>query len=170
MDKEKLSKYSISKRFKSIKIDYDENNNPIILKKDLDRGLMNLINAGLLPKNADLSFAFEQDCKPLKTFPNKDSFYEGVETSSTYETSRRVVTGENKNSVFITHNDSEVCVLPKISDSSLKTEKRSRKSKKPTIKKPGFYEIFNNVLLFSNFNIVPNETFQLFKERNEDRW
>ena len=40
---------------------YDENNQPIIKKEELEKGLYNMINKGLIPKGADLSPAFENN-------------------------------------------------------------------------------------------------------------
>ena len=40
---------------------YDENNQPIIKKEELEKGLYNMVNKGLIPKGADLSPAFENN-------------------------------------------------------------------------------------------------------------
>ena len=62
MDPAKRIQYStINKIPKANIVLYDESNQPIIKKEELDKGLYNMINKGLIPKGADLSPAFENN-------------------------------------------------------------------------------------------------------------
>ncbi len=62
MDPQKRIQYStMNKMPKANIVLYDENNQPIIKKEELDKGLYNMINKGLIPKGADLSPAFENN-------------------------------------------------------------------------------------------------------------
>ena len=62
MDPAKRIQYStMNKITKANIVLYDENNQPIIKKEELDKGLYNMINKGLIPKGADLSPAFENN-------------------------------------------------------------------------------------------------------------
>ena len=62
MDPAKRIQYSaINKLPKANIVLYDENNQPIIKKEELSKGLYNMINKGLIPKGADLSPAFENN-------------------------------------------------------------------------------------------------------------
>ena len=62
MDPAKRIQYSTANKIPKANIVlYDENNQPIIKKEELDKGLYNMINKGLIPKGADLSPAFENN-------------------------------------------------------------------------------------------------------------
>ena len=62
MDPSKRIQYSaFNKLPKANIVLYDENNQPIIKKEELEKGLYNMINKGLIPKGADLSPAFENN-------------------------------------------------------------------------------------------------------------
>ena len=62
MDPSKRIQYSaFNKMPKANIVLYDENNQPIIKKEELEKGLYNMINKGLIPKGADLSPAFENN-------------------------------------------------------------------------------------------------------------
>ena len=62
MDPAKRIQYSaFNKLPKANIVLYDENNQPIIKKEELSKGLYNMINKGLIPKGADLSPAFENN-------------------------------------------------------------------------------------------------------------
>ena len=62
MDPSKRIQYSAFNKIPKANIVlYDENNQPIIRKEELDKGLYNMINKGLIPKGADLSPAFENN-------------------------------------------------------------------------------------------------------------
>lgn len=62
MDPMKRIKYNILSRTATANVvTYDKHNQPIIKKEELDKGLYNMINKGLIPKGADLSPAFENN-------------------------------------------------------------------------------------------------------------
>ena len=62
MDPSKRIQYSAFNKIPKANIVlYDENNQPIIKKEELEKGLYNMINKGLIPKGADLSPAFENN-------------------------------------------------------------------------------------------------------------
>ena len=51
MNPEKRFKYSVlNKHFNSNAITYDKNKQPIIRKEELDKGLLNMVYKGLIPK------------------------------------------------------------------------------------------------------------------------
>ena len=62
MDPSKRIQYSAFNKIPKANIVlYDENNQPIIKKEELEKGLYNMVNKGLIPKGADLSPAFENN-------------------------------------------------------------------------------------------------------------
>lgn len=48
------------------KQEYNNYNKPIIVREDFDKGLYEMINQGLIPKNADLTMAFSRNGNPFK--------------------------------------------------------------------------------------------------------
>lgn len=55
---------------------YDNYYKPILVKEDFDKGLYNMINRGLIPKNADLTLAFSRKGNPLKFNPEEFEKYD----------------------------------------------------------------------------------------------
>lgn len=71
MDKSKLLKYANNNRPTNFQgVVYDSNKRPIITQEEMDRGMLNMINKGLVPKNADLTPAFNREGNPF-TLTNK---------------------------------------------------------------------------------------------------
>ena len=128
----------------------------------------------MLPRNADLTPAFENAGNPFKIFKNLNTYNEHIETLSTMESSRRCNTEQNKNNLFIT-NDISDSMLP-IIDSPKEFNMFKSQMKKPDLfSKPILDKIdqivnYSSILLFSNFKIVQNQTYLDFKERNQENW
>jgi IQ domain-containing protein H len=71
MDKSKLLKYANSNRANYYQgVLYDANKRPIITQEEMNRGMLNMIYKGLVPKNADLTPAFNREGNPF-TLTNK---------------------------------------------------------------------------------------------------
>jgi len=76
MDKGLISKYSVSHRMAAAnKTVYDENNRPKITKEEVDKGMLNMIYKGLIPKYADLTPGFHRGGNPIKTSTNMKDLY-----------------------------------------------------------------------------------------------
>jgi hypothetical protein len=66
MDKSKLIKYANINRGNYYQgVTYDAHNRPIITQDEMNRGMLNMIYKGLVPKNADLTPAFDREGNPL---------------------------------------------------------------------------------------------------------
>ena len=53
----------------------DENRRPKITKEEMDKGMLNMIYKGLIPKYADLTPGFHRDGNPMKTTSNLKDMY-----------------------------------------------------------------------------------------------
>ncbi len=54
---------------------YDDNNRPKITKDEVDKGMLNMIYKGLIPKFADLTPGFQRNGCPIKTTTNMRDLY-----------------------------------------------------------------------------------------------
>jgi hypothetical protein len=67
---------------------YDENGKPKITKEEMEKGMYNMVNKGLIPKYADLTPGFTRNGNPMKTTANVRDLYgkrdvrEEIETES----------------------------------------------------------------------------------------
>lgn len=67
MSKEKMKHYStINKQYNYHCNRYNEMNQPIITQKNMTKGLLNMIHRGLIPKDADVTPAFESNGHPMQ--------------------------------------------------------------------------------------------------------
>ena len=67
---------------------FDENNRPKITKDEIEKGMLNMIYRGMIPKFADLTPGFNRHGNPIKTSSNmkdlygKYNFREEIETEN----------------------------------------------------------------------------------------
>lgn len=65
MDKKKIQKFAHDKKNLFVSVNYDKNNLPIITQEELNRGMLSMINRGIIPKQADLTPAFQREGHPM---------------------------------------------------------------------------------------------------------
>jgi len=65
MDRKKLQKFAFNKRTFFNSVNLDKNKIPIITPEEIERGLLSMINRGVIPKQADLTPAFNRDGHPI---------------------------------------------------------------------------------------------------------
>ena len=174
MDPSKRIQYSTSLQ-KSLRnnnniVSYDKHKNPIIKKEELDKGILYLIQRGLIPKGADLSPAFENNGgNPLKI--NKD-FEEKEEESNEYQYD--ILQEDNnkfiEDNLFITKADgTNKLSSNEISKSNLKDNLNDYIEKDKLI-----FEKNKNqkrkTIMFSNFAVVENDDYKIFYKNNIDKW
>ena len=188
MDPAKRIQYStMNKITKANIVLYDENNQPIIKKEELDKGLYNMINKGLIPKGADLSPAFENNGgNPMQiNMRFKEDFTKKVEKDE-------IVFNKTKGSMKIdlskrgNKNDSDGFFITKpqevinniqppminemdnkiqdIEDIQDNNEDTSFPNNEIIEKKK------KRILIISNFQAVRNEEYYLFYNENIDIW
>jgi hypothetical protein len=100
MDKSKLLKYSNFSKNSFQAIIYDDRNLPVIKKDDMEKGMLNMIYKGLIPRNADLTSMFNYDGNPINTTSKvreiyaKNNFREEVQTEEIPKESSLFITGK----------------------------------------------------------------------------
>lgn len=105
MDRSKLLQYSNLARNYYQGVLYDENNRPIVTREEVNKGMLNLIYKGLVPKTADLTPAFNKEGNPLnltnkvREIYGKSKLRDEIDTDSGY---MKIEQGENNSSLFIT--------------------------------------------------------------------
>ena len=192
MNKQKLIKYSsISKDYNFQPITYDEMSRPIINETEINKGLLNMIYRGIIPKNSDLTPAFNKDGNPL-------SFNKELDLFSLYSSNDRNDNDvgekidktkwdfdENKDGLFITNTHGE----NRSSSQSRNLSKSANKSS--TFSSNRIKEVYLNmehkfktkmndisdkhlneniILLFSKFKIIKNENYKTFQSRHIEKW
>lgn len=65
MDRKKIQRFAHDKKSFFNSVNYDNYKDPIITPDELERGLLAMINRGVIPKQADLTPAFNRDGNPL---------------------------------------------------------------------------------------------------------
>jgi len=179
MDPAKRLQYSvINKLPKANIVLYDENNQPIIKKEELDKGLYNMINKGLIPRGADLSPAFENNGgNPMQiNMRIKDDLSKRIdkdEISSKgamkIELSKRGAQNDS-DGFFITKPreiiNIESPILKEMEDNKIHDINEDT-TYRNNIEHPGKKK---RVLIISNFQVVKNEEFFLFYNENSDIW
>ena len=191
MDPAKRFQYStINKMPKANIVLYDENNQPIIKKEELEKGLYNMVNKGLIPRGADLSPAFENNGgNPMQiNMRFKEDFMKKTDkdeivldkTKSTMKID--LSKGGNNNDsdgFFITkpqevinnqspspiNNDIEDNIIQDNQD--INNEDTSFPNNNNQILEP---QKKKRVLIISNFQAVRNEEYYLFYNENVDIW
>ena len=184
MDTEKRLKYSVlSKKFNSNEILYDKNKQPIIRKEELDKGLLNMIYKGLIPKGADLSPALETNGNPLQINMRVKEDFTKTDAKDEYEfIEPRIKYDLNSNDgFFITKqpnegDNSSNNLLYKLSNTNTlekEEEKNSSEVNNNKIEDEKQITMSTNkkkLLMFSNYTVVKNEQYKLFHNENQDKW
>ena len=201
MDPSKRIQYSaFNKLPKANIVLYDENNQPIIKKEELEKGLYNMINKGLIPKGADLSPAFENNGgnpmqinqrfkQDFKKKPEKDEIVIGDKNNMRADMSKRgnysdsdgffitkpqeVINIDTNNiqPIDIINENKEMIDLEEENKAETENEEMSEQNVKTNNN-----EIMINkknkkrILLISNFQPVKNEEYYLFYNENIDIW
>lgn len=65
MDRKKIQKFAFDKRSFFNSVNLDKNKTPVITSDEIERGLLAMINRGVIPKQADLTPAFNRDGHPI---------------------------------------------------------------------------------------------------------
>lgn len=65
MDRKKIQKFAFDKRSFFNSVSLDKNQIPIITPNEIERGLLAMINRGVIPKQADLTPAFNREGHPI---------------------------------------------------------------------------------------------------------
>ena len=201
MDPSKRIQYSAFNKIPKANIVlYDENNQPIIKKEELEKGLYNMINKGLIPKGADISPAFENNGgnpmqinqrfkQDFKKKVEKDEIIIGDAKNMKADMSKRgnysdsdgffitkpqeVINLETNNiqPIDIINENKEIMDLE---ENKIETQDNEEISDQNI--KTNNNEIMVNkknkkrILLISNFQPVKNEEYYLFYNENIDIW
>ena len=187
MDPAKRIQYStINKIPKANIVLYDESNQPIIKKEELDKGLYNMINKGLIPKGADLSPAFENNGgnpmqinmrfkEDFKKRTEKDEIvFDKTKDSMKIDFSKR---GNNDSEGFFITKPQEVIniqspMINDIEDNKIQDtpENIIEDSSLPNNQIIEHTTKKKRILIISNFQPVKNEEYYLFYNENLDIW
>ena len=190
MDPAKRIQYStINKIPKANIVLYDENNQPIIKKEELEKGLYNMVNKGLIPKGADLSPAFENNGgnpmqinmrfkEDFRKKTDKDEIVlDQTKGSMKVDLSKRGNSNDS-DGFFITkpqeviNNQSPSPIINDIEDNKIQDNQDINNE---DISFPNNNQILEQqkkkrVLIISNFQAVRNEEYYLFYNENLDIW
>ena len=182
MDPAKRLQYSvINKLPKANIVLYDENYQPIIRKEELDKGLYNMINKGLIPRGADLTPAFENNGgNPMQiNMKIKDDYAKRIDKDEISSKGAMKIdlskrgTHDDSDGFFITKpreiiniespilKDMEDNKIQDIQDNNEDTTYRNNMEHQGKKKR---------VLIISNFQIVKNQEYFLFYNENSDIW
>ena len=183
MDPSKRIQYSvINKVPKANIVLYDEHNQPIIKKEELDKGLYNMINKGLIPRGADLSPAFDNGGNPMQiNMRFKEDFTKKTEkdeialdkTKGTMkiDLSKR---GNDSDGFFITKPQEiiniESPIAHDIEDNKIHEIQENENMPYPNNQFEEQQKIKKRVLIISNFQAVRNEEYYVFYNENSDIW
>ena len=125
-------------------VQYDDNNQPIISNNEIEKGLLNMIYRGIIPKSADLTPALNRNGCPLKLNNNmtaRNRKREEIDTESNYDNTKY-----NCNQVNLMVNQQEISK----SSNLFITEKSEKLQKISTLKnmnkKGSKYISENNIL------------------------
>jgi hypothetical protein len=86
MDKNVLQKYSSFNKNSFRGILLDQNNKPVITKDEMNKGMLNMIYKGIIPKTADLTPAFNREGHPLQLNLKVKEIYSKSKTRDEIET------------------------------------------------------------------------------------
>ena len=87
-----IRKYGSLNKYNN-QVQYDENNQPIISKNEIEKGLLNMIYRGVIPRSADLTPAFNRNGCPLKLnnhLTGKSKKREEIDTESYYDNTKYI--------------------------------------------------------------------------------
>ena len=189
MDPAKRIQYSVINKIPKANIVlYDENNQPIIKKEELDKGLYNMINKGLIPKGADLSPAFENNGgNPMQiNMKFKEDFRKKTErdeiildkTKGSMKADLSKRGNQNESDGFFITKPQEVINLqsPMINDIEDNKIQDNQEIINEDTSFPNNNQILEHtkkkkrILIISNFQPVKNEEYYLFYNENLDIW
>ena len=177
MNPEKRFKYSVlNKHFNSNAITYDKNKQPIIRKEELDKGLLNMVYKGLIPKGADLTPAFENDGNnPLQINMKTQSEFYNNDNNNDYN--------ENINNVQLPNIDGDNFFITKPTNNIVKKDNHyydnnnyginnnlGNKNNIQTNYSKKEKEEKRKVIMFSNFQVIQNEEYNKFHSENISNW
>ena len=186
MDPQKRIQYStMNKMPKANIVLYDENNQPIIKKEELDKGLYNMINKGLIPKGADLSPAFENNGgNPMqinnrfredftKKIEKDEIVFDRAKGSMKIDLSKRGNSNDS-DGFFITKPQEVINVSPPmindIEDNKIQQESNNEDNNSTSNQIIEQQNKKKRILIISNFQAVKNEEYYLFYNENLDIW
>lgn len=187
MNKQKLLQYSSVNRKYHNDILYDNMKQPIIKKDELEKGLLNMIYKGLIPKGADLTPAFESNGHPLQMnkrvkedFTKVDDCKDEIDNQQGLDRFKADLRAEDN--FFITkpldnHNFHELpSSINDKKDTSL-NKIESQREQEMKIKGESFSINLTNkeyqhrkTLIFYNYCVTTNEEYEHFHEENLDKW
>ena len=200
MDPSKRIQYSaFNKLPKANIVLYDENNQPIIKKEELEKGLYNMVNKGLIPKGADLSPAFENNGgnpmqinqrfkQDFKKKAEKDEIIIGDKRNMKADMSKRgnysdsdgffitkpqeVINLETNNiqPIDIINENKEIMDYEEENKMDTEIEEMSEQNVKTNNEIMINKKNKKRILLISNFHPVKNEEYYLFYNENIDIW
>ena len=200
MDPSKRIQYSaFNKLPKANIVLYDENNQPIIKKEELEKGLYNMVNKGLIPKGADLSPAFENNGgnpmqinqrfkQDFKKKAEKDEIIIGDKRNMKADMSKRgnysdsdgffitkpqeVINLETNNiqPIDIINENKEIMDYEEENKMDTEIEEMSEQNVKTNNEIMINKKNKKRILLISNFQPVKNEEYYLFYNENIDIW
>ena len=201
MDPSKRIQYSAFNKIPKANIVlYDENNQPIIKKEELEKGLYNMINKGLIPKGADLSPAFENNGgnpmqinmrfkQDFKKKSDRDEIIIGDKDNMKADLSKKGNSNDSDD-FFITKPQeiinldtnsikpidiiSENKEMIDLEENKINTQENIEMSEQNNMKRNST-ELINKkskkrLLIISNFQPVKNEEYYLFYNENIDIW
>jgi hypothetical protein len=159
---------------------FDEDNKPLISQFDLDKGLLNLIYKGLVPKDADLSPAFNRETHPLQVNVNdiKEIYKSGImkkelEISNllknidfhTQDSSTSLfITGDNNSKSVGRCSDKRGSLNVKDQELQFPGGNKSNRSKKESNKNRGI------VITLFNYQFVHDKQYYNFKKKFNTKW
>ncbi len=177
MNPEKRLQYSVlNKKFTSNAITYDKNKQPIIRKDELNKGLLNMIYKGLIPKGADLTPAFENEGNnPLQINMKDQSDFDNEnieERNENYNEIKYINNIDDNDNFFITKPNTNI----KRPNTDYEIEKRANLIKTDYTKNSKIEESKNitqekrKVIMFSNFQVIQNDEYNKFHSENFSNW
>ena len=108
----------------------DENNRPKITKEEVEKGMLNMIYKGLIPKYADLTPGFQRNGNPIKTSTNirdlygkrdiRDEVEDGGMTSVKYNFDQAPEIIKHGKNFFITDKPDELRIIGATTSKSMK--------------------------------------------------
>ena len=179
MNSEKRLKYSVlNRKFNNNEILYDENKQPIIKKEELDKGLLNMIYKGLIPKGADLTPAlsnanplqinmkYDEDHKGNKKeeeFMDKNINFEQVKVelaNDEFFITKGIEEQQNKKQHLLNYN------IDNINERDIISEKHTIQETQEEMNA----NVKCKVIMFSNYTVVKNAEYKMFYNENQDKW
>lgn len=170
------------------KPEYNKYNKPILIKDDFKGGLFEMVNRGLIPKNADLSMAFAKNGNPFKLNIPDDDIKENQENK--YNTNNIIYQIEKNDSdkqpkynssLFLTgtkdvkNNNKDEDILnitasDEKNNNDLHSMINTKQTNKHHLNQQTSSEDMFKFLIFKEFKVFENKEFTIFKSKNIDKW